>query len=448
MLGMLIVCSILTYIIPAGQFAVDANGAIQGDQFSFLGHQTPVNPLQALMQILPGLTGSAAVIFVVMIGGANTELFLATKAFDNLLDYSIYKLQGKGENLLISVLFCLIVYLGGFGGSDALIAIVPIGIIFAKKLKLDPITALGVSLFASQVGFGTGPTKCFVTQGLMGTRPYGAFLTRFVIMNIFMVAGLLLLLAYIKKIRKNPENSLMYSEGWRPGNDSTDEDIKAAVLDWRSIAALAVFLGQYVVITIYGLLGDSSQLFPVMAMVMTISSVIIGLIGHMSADDIGNTFAKGCAGMAFVGIVIGLARTVSLVLTAGNVLHTIVYVITLPLLSLPSWISSSGMMLVIALINPIIPSATSKAAILVPIIKPIGEVLRLEPEMIVQAFQFGDGFTNMVSPLLGWTVGSVAMANVPFGKWVKWALPKVLIFILLSMVIIFLLTAIGWTGAI
>ena len=240
----------------------------------------------------------------------------------------------------------------------------------------------------------------------------------------------------------------MYSEGWRPGNDSTDEDIKAAVLDWRSIAALAVFLGQYVVITIYGLLGDSSQLFPVMAMVMTISSVIIGLIGHMSADDIGNTFAKGCAGMAFVGIVIGLARTVSLVLTAGNVLHTIVYVITLPLLSLPSWISSSGMMLVIALINPIIPSATSKAAILVPIIKPIGEVLRLEPEMIVQAFQFGDGFTNMVSPLLGWTVGSVAMANVPFGKWVKWALPKVLIFILLSMVIIFLLTAIGWTGAI
>lgn len=425
MLGMLIVCSILIYIIPAGQFAVDANGAIQGDQFSFLGHQTPVNPLQAMMQILPGLTGSAAVIFVVMIGGANTELFLATKAFDNLLDYSIYKLQGKGENLLISVLFCLIVYLGGFGGSDALIAIVPIGIIFAKKLKLDPITALGVSLFASQVGFGTGPTKCFVTQGLMGTRPYGAFLTRFVITNIFMVAGLLLLLAYIKKIRKNPENSLMYSEGWRPGNDNTDEDIKAAVLDWRSIAALAVFLGQYVVITIYGLLGDSSQLFPVMAMVMTISSVIIGLIGRMSADDIGNTFAKGCAGMAFVGIVIGLARTVSLVLTAGNVLHTIVYVITLPLLSLPSWISSSGMMLVIALINPIIPSATSKAAILVPIIKPIGEVLRLEPEMIVQAFQFGDGFTNMVSPLLGWTVGSVAMANVPFGKWVKWALPKV-----------------------
>ena len=76
-------------------------------------------------------------------------------------------------------------------------------------------------------------------------------------------------------------------------------------------------------------------------------------------------------------------------------LHTIVYVVTLPLLALPRWISSVGMTLVIALINPIIPSATSKAAILVPIIKPIGEVLQLNPEMVVQAFQFGDGFTTV-----------------------------------------------------
>lgn len=449
MLGMLILCSLLTYIIPAGQFAVDESGAILGDQFSFLGYQTPVNPIQALLQIMPGLTGSAMVIFVVMVSGANTEVFLSTKAFDKLLDYSIYKLQGKGETLLVSVLFCLMVYLGAFGGTDALIAIVPIGIVFAHKLKLDPIVALAVSLFATQIGFGTGPTKCFVVQGLMGTRPYGAFLSRFIIMNVFMVAGLLLLLAYIKKIHKNPETSLMYSEGWRPGIDSAEtETIKAAVLDWRSITSLIIFFGQYIVITIYGLIGDSSQLFAVMATVMTIAAALIGIITQMSADDIGNTFAKGCASMAFVGFVIGLARSVSLVLTAGNVLHTIVYIVTLPLLSLPSWISSIGMMLVIAIINPIIPSATSKAAILVPIIKPIGEVLSLQPEMIVQAFQFGDGFTNMVSPLLGWTVGSVAMANVPFGKWVKWALPKVLTFVLLSAIIIFILTMIGWTGTV
>ncbi len=132
----------------------------------------------------------------------------------------------------------------------------------------------------------------------------------------------------------------------------------------------------------------------------------------------------------------------------GNVLHTIVFALTRPLMALPRWISSMGMMWVIALINPIIPSATSKAAILVPIIKPIGQVLGLQPEMIVQAFQFGDGFTNLVSPLLGWTVGGVAMAHVDFNKWVKWVLPKVLIFIGIASVMIIALTIIGWSFAI
>lgn len=199
MIGMLILCSLLTYVIPAGQFAVNESGAIMGDQFSYLGYQTPVNPIEALLQIMPGLTGSATIIFVVMISGAATEVFLSVKAFDKMLNYSIYKMQGKGETLLVSVLFCLMVYLGAFGGSDALIAIVPIGIVFARKLMLDPIVALGVTLFATQIGFGTGPTKVFVTQGLMGTRPYGGFVTRFIIMNIFMVVGLVMLLAYIKK---------------------------------------------------------------------------------------------------------------------------------------------------------------------------------------------------------------------------------------------------------
>lgn len=182
-----------------------------------------------------------------------------------------------------------------------------------------------------------------------------------------------------------------------------------------------------------------------MASLMLVVAIVQGLLSGMSADEIGSTFAKGLANMAFVGFVIGLARTISLVLTAGNVLHTIVYVVTLPLLALPRWISSVGMTLVIALINPIIPSATSKAAILVPIIKPIGEVLQLNPEMVVQAFQFGDGFTNIVSPLLGWTIGGIAMAKVSYPQWLKWALPKVITLVAVSCLIVLLLTMIGWT---
>ena len=339
------------------------------------------------------------------------------------------------------------VYLGGFGGSDALIAIIPVGIVFARKMKLDQICALGVTFFATMIGFGTGPTKTFVVQGLMGTRPFGAFLSRFIIMNIVMLVGLVMVLLYVRKIKKDPTKSLMYSEGWRPGAGAAVEEIKTASMNWRVVVNLILFIAQFIFISVYGIVGDSSLTFAVMATTMMFVAIIQGIIAGMSADEIGNAFAKGLASMAFVGFVIGMARTVSIVLTDGNILHTLVYFITLPLMELPRWISSVAMTIVIAIINPLIPSATSKAAILVPIIKPIGEVLGLHPELIVQAFQFGDGFTNLVSPLLGWTVGGIAMAGVGFDKWFKWALPKVLILIGISCIMMFIMTLSGWTGA-
>lgn len=450
MTGLLLVSSLCTYIIPAGAFLTGEGEGLSGAQFAYLGHQTPVSPIQALLYVLPGLVGSANVIFVVMVCGASIQVFLETKAFDRVLNYSIYKMQGTGQKLLISVLFCLMVYLGGFGGSDALIAIVPIGILFAKKLRLDPIVGMGVSTFATLIGFGTGPTKVSVTQGLMGTPIYGAFLTRFISMNIFMVTGLFMVLRYAGRISKNPEKSPMYALGWRPGADLEEADavIKKETLDLKLFAHMVLFLGQYVVIVIYGLIGEGPDLFSVITTVMLVTAILQGIIAGMSADKIGNTFAKGLAGMAFVGFVIGIARSISMVLTDGNVLHTIVYVATEPLLLMPEWFAPMGMLLVIALINPIIPSATSKAAILVPIIQPMGEVLGLPKEMIVQAFQYGDGFTNIVSPLLAWTIGSLAMAKIPFGVWFKWAVPKVLVFIAMGCGVIFVLTVIGWTGAV
>ncbi len=447
MVGLILMCSLLTYIIPAGQYGVDENGAIIGSQFQYLGYQTPVSPMAAFLSVHQGMVESGTIIFIVMICGACIEVSMATKCFDKLLDWAIYRFKDSGQTLLITVMFCLMVYLGAFGGSDALIAIVPVGILFAKKMRLDPICAMAMSTFATLIGFGTGPTKTMIVQGLMGTRVYGAFVSRFIFMNGFMVIGLFMVLAYVKKIQADPRKSLMYQEGWRPGEASGDGEIKNAAMNWRIVANLGLFIGQFAFVVVYGLMGGPYDTYAVMAAVMMGVAVVQGIIARMSADEIGNIFVKGIAGMAFVGFVIGMARTVSIVLANGSVLHTIVHILTIPLMNLPSWVATIGMMLVITLINPMIPSATSKAAILIPIVKPIGQVLGLAPEMIVQAFQFGDGFTNIISPLLGWTVGSLAMAGVSIQTWMKWALPKVLFFIGTACLILFGLTMAGWTGA-
>lgn len=453
MIILLLICSLATYVIPAGAFGTDPEtGAILGDQFSYLGQQTPVNPIKALLQIFPGLTGSATIAFIVMVGGATIQIFLDTKTFDKLLDWAIVKLQGQGDTLLISILFCLMVYLGGFGGSDALIAIVPVGVAFAKKMKMDGFVAMMVTTFATLIGFGTGPNKMFTVQVLMETRAYAGFGTRFIIMNIMMVVGLLMTLQYAKKIKADPTKSPLYGESFKPEEFVDDGEVMTTdvVIDWRMIVTLILFVGQYLYIVWYGMKGTAIfgyDLFTMQCFAFMVIATIIGLVNGMSWDQMGASFTKGLAGMAFVGFVIGMARSVSLVLGMGNVLHTIVYVITRPLMNLPRWISSVGMMLVIALINPIIPSASSKAAILVPIIKPIGEVLQMHPELIVQAYQFGDGFTNIISPVLGWTVGSLAMCGIDYPKWFKWAFPRVLVMLLVAAVIMIVLTMMGYTGA-
>lgn len=452
MFGIILVSCLATYLIPAGQFATNEAGEIMGTEFEFLGHQTPVNPWDALMLMKSGMIGAATIMFVVMVSGANINVVLETGVMDDLMNWGVYKLKDKGAGILIAMMMVLMAYLGGFGGTDALIAVVPIGVLFAKKLKLDPICALGVTTFASLIGFGTGPAQQATTQMLMGVIPYSAFFTRLVIMNFFLAVAIFMVLGYVKKIQKNPRASLMYADGWRPGALEGGEDsqvLKKVEMNWRKIAVIVIFVLQYVVIAMYPLLGgDSNLTFDFMIAIMLCTMVIVGFIGGMSPEKLGQTFARGLGSMAFVAFVIGLAKVISLVLGNGNVIHTIVYVLTKPLLTLPRSVSSIGLTLIVSIINPLIPSATSKAAILVPIMKPVAEALGMELNLAVVAYQMGDSFTNLLSPLLGWMIGSCAMADVPFAKWFQWVFPKVLIFIGLACVIVFLLTVTGWSGVI
>ncbi len=450
MIGLLVVASLATYIIPAGQFATDPEtGKIIGDQFSYLPEQTPVSILGMLMLLHTGLVSSGFVGYLVLVGGAMTAVLLGTGAIDEFMNWAIYKLRNQDPNILIGGMFCLMVYLGAFGGNDSMIAVVPIGILFAKKVKMDPIVAMGVTTFATLLGFGTGPTKQLTTQLMMGVTPYGTFITMFISMNVFMLLGLYFVLSYCSKIRKDPTKSLMYDLGWRPDaaiEENEDDLIKEVKLTGKSIAIILVFLLQFVFYILYPILIDPKvNSYALITAGNLIVSIIMGLIGGFSFDKLGDTFAKGVASMAFVTFVIGLATVLSQILSAGNILHTIVYSLTQPLMGLSRGIASVGITLVIGVVNILIPSASAKVAILVPILQPVFEALGMIPELGVQAFQYGDGFTNMISPMLGWTVGSLAMTGIPFDKWFKWAMPKVIGFMLLSYVIMFGLTTMGWS---
>ncbi|WP_276131421.1 AbgT family transporter [Enterococcus faecium] len=210
---------------------------------------------------------------------------------------------------------------------------------------------------------------------------------------------------------------------------------------------MLIYLAQFLIIVIFPLVYKGEvDTYSLILAVSFVVTLIVGLVAGFSFDKIGNEFAKGISGMAFVAFVIGLGRTLSLILVDGHIIDSIVYTLTQPLMHVSSSVTTVSITGLVALFDLVIPSNTSKAAILIPILKPVSEALNIHPTIIVQAFQYGDAFTNMVTPVLGWMIGSCMTAGVPFQKWLRWVLPKVIVFLIVSFVIIIVMTTVNYVA--
>lgn len=445
LIGLLIFMSLMTYVIPAGQFAKDPEtGKLLSDQFSFLETSTPVSPWEAMKLILTGLQNSGLIIGLLLVAGGYTGVILSTKAIDDTVDWAIYKLKDKGINVLVPIVFYIYCFIGAFAGGDHIIAMVPIGLMFARKLKLDPIVGMSVIILAYFTGGLSSPTGCMLPQLAMGVQVYSGFGIRFVIFLILSTVSMLFVLRYANKIAKDPSKSVIPLEKWY--DDSTNKDgstVKEIILSPTSAIVVVLFLLQPVISLI--LVSVFKQGYGAMVAVMIIMAFIIGKIKGLSFEDISNRYAKGCSSMAFVCFIIGCAATLSLIMSQGNILHTIVYYACMPLKNLGVGLATIGMSFVITLINILIPSASAKVAVLSPIIQPMCETLNIPLQVGVQAFLNGDKLTNILSPFLGITIGSLALSKIDYPKYAKWVLPCLIILAILCYASLYILATLGWS---
>ena len=277
----------------------------------------------------------------------------------------------------------------------------------------------------------------------MGVPLYSGMGLRIVILILLSIVALLCVMRYVRKVAKNPKNSILDPSEWLTENASDAQSaLKEVALDMRSVIAVILFLLQPIVgiliVSVFKM-GNGA-----LAASQLLIAILIGLVKKFSFDKIGNAFAKGTATMAFVGFIIGCAATLSLVMTQGNIMHTIVYYACKPLQGMSTGIAAVGMSIVITFINLFIPSASAKVAVLCPILQPMCEMLGVSLQVGVQAFLYGDKLTNIISPVLGTTVAALALAKIPYNKYAKWVLPKLAILALVAWASLIVLSAIGW----
>lgn len=440
----IIVAALATYVLPAGKYGTvkDAAGkdVIDPNAFEFV-ERNPVSIGNFLMSIPKGMTNGQATIFLVFLVGGFFQIINDTGAIDLAINASINKLENRAL-LVIPVIMIIMSILGALGiVVNAVVAFIPIGIALAKKLKIDPVAGAGIMYLSSYAGFGTSPMSPFTTilgQTIAGIAPMSGFGFRAIVLVILTLVTTLYVYRYSVKVIKDPKESVLEGFKWDNDSDRVDEDKKFHVS--HVIVLLSLVVGF--IVYGYGTYKLSWGLNHLSGMMLAVA-LISGLAVKMHPDEMAKSFVKGAQSMVFGALVIGFASAITIVLTEGSVIHSIIYYLTIPLTKMPKVISAIGMFLANLLFNVVVPSGSGQAMIVMPLMAPMADVVGVTRQVAVTAFQYGDGFSNIIIPTSGVLMAVLGVAKIPFEKWVKFVAPLFAIWTAVGILAVTVATLIG-----
>ena len=515
--GIIVFAAILTWIIPPGKYVPETH-EIKGEDVEVMVFYYEENlpeeyaPEQAstyqtwhvFSALFNGFVKqSNIIIFILMIGGAFWILnhskaidvaILAFLKFTRKLEEN-FIMKKLGVNNIIIVLIMIMFGLFGaiFGMSEETIAFVIILVPLAISMGYDSIVGLCMVYVAAHLGFAgaiLNPFTIGIAQGLADIPLFSGLEYRLFAFVVIMTVGIVFVLRYASKVKKNPRLSPVYEEDeyWRSKEAKESQKINyfTPTIAWfvyvLTFAALVIFSIIYpsttltvgnssrtlvlipVLAGVFGLSGyfalrKSVHYFILLLLTYTIVFLIVGVMGYQwyvmeiatlfmamgilagiainkSANDIAKLFLEGVKDIMSAAIIVGLAGGIIVVLTEGGIIDTILYGLSKAMGNFGE-IASIGVMYVIqTIVNVVIPSGSAKAAITMPIMAPFSDLIDVSRQATVVAFQFGDGFTNMITPTSGVLIAALGVARVPYHKWVKWVWRFILLMIVLGFLLL------------
>lgn len=444
---MIIAAAILTYVIPAGTYQrVIENGRQVVNPHSFQFIQAPhINLYDIFLAIPNGLIGGATVIFFVALVGGGMGLITRSGALNIGIARLIDRLGPTRGGLILIFLYAIFTLMGGFLGLiEGAIPFMPLAISIAVGLGYDTIVGVAIAIVGGIAGFAAGPTNPFtvaIAQNIAGLPIYSGIGLRLIMFLIIPVVGLLYVMGYAKRVKENPAKSLVASVD-QSGLAFDASEFEGRVFTVKhALVLLSLVLG--IIIYVYGSMNWKWNLVN-LAAIFVIIGIIAGLCSGLGVNETTEEFIKGVSSMTSACMVMGIAYSVSWMLTKGKIMDTIIYYLSQPLNGLPQQVTVIGILIVIMLINLVIPSGSGKALIVMPIVLPIAQIVGIESQVAILAYQFGDALTNLCTPLLGVLMLALGFGRVPFGKWERFILPLVLIFFALAVIFLMIAMVIGY----
>lgn len=429
--GIVLIAAIATYILPSGTYdrqEVDGITEVIPDTYKTVD-SNPANIMNLFDSVQGGLVETANLIFLVLIVGGVIAIIESSGAINSGIEALIRRTKGNRNILIASVtlIFGIICTVGVV--PNVVIAFIPIGIALARALKLDAITGAAIiylGYFAGNTAGVLDPAILGLAQEIAELPLFSGIILRLVVFVLLMAITIAYIWRYASKISKDPTKSLMGETLFADNLEEVDSSIESTFTGKHMLIIFVFF--AFMGIFLYGSFNFDWSIDKLSAIFMMMG-ITIAIIDRINPNEFIEKFIKGAQGIVYGALVIGLARAVVLVLEDGNVMDTIVHGALIPLSSVPAVIGGVMLYGFNLFFNILVPSGTGQAAITMPLMVPIADMLNITRQTVVLALKLGDGISNIFTPTSGVLMAVLAVARVSWIKWFKFVFPLFLIWV-------------------
>lgn len=433
----IIFCYLLSLVIPSGEFVreeVNGRSVVVANSF----HETEKIYLKpwAIFQSVPnGLTSSASMMFVVMMVAGCIEIYQETKSIDMVMVSLLKKSEKVGSQTILILIMIAFGCIGGFlGWNEQIVPFIPIIISLCLAMGYDVMVGIACSAMIDMISFSVSPSSVYtvgISHEIAQLPMFSGFAFRLALLIIFDTVIIIYVLRYAKKVKANPENSLML------GIDDSEFRVDySQIMDQKMTAnqkiAMIVFLLTFIVaiagVSTFGWsMNDLGAAFFFLG-------IAGGAICSMNINEVINGFIAGAKKGLGPALVIGLARAIQWILTEGGVIDPIINFLSKPLAQMGAYATPIVVMVIISLFNGLITSGSAKATALMPILIPLADLVGMSRQTMILAFQFGDGLTNVLWFTSGTLLMFLTIAKIPLNRWYKFIWKLMVILTVLSII--------------
>jgi uncharacterized ion transporter superfamily protein YfcC len=439
-LALMIVSGVLTRVLPAGLYdrVVSENRTlvVNGSYREIPRPRYPVwrwfvSPLEILITGPDNITPIVLIIFITAVGGSVAVLEYAG-VMEALIGFLVVRFA-KRKHLLISILIFFFMFVSSFVGIyEGMVPMIIFIIPAAISLGWDSLTGLGMSLLPLAFGFASAVTNPFsiaVAQRIAGLPLFSGAPLRLVFFFVVFCTVDFFVIRHAKKVEARPESSICFKEdeklrqklraqgaGKTAGTDGLRAGQWKALIWFVSCIALAMVL----VVATARLPGLSDLAFPLMTLLFLAGGFGGGFFAGLTPAQLAGAFKKGLLGILPGVFLVLMAYSVKHIITTGMIMDTILYRASELIRRSPPMLAAFLIYVTTLVMNFFIGSASAKAFLMMPLLSPLADLVGITRQTAVLAFDFGDGFSNMVFPTNALLLIALSFSVVSYTKWMRW----------------------------